>query len=57
MTKPYDTPEDYDRVPDDDDFPEADSFRMTGKSFLDMLPYLTAGDADDFVPEPDGSAH
>ncbi len=49
MATPYSTPEDYDRLPDDDGLPDTSVFRQTHRSYLDMLPYLRAGEPD----EPD----
>ena len=47
MTTPYSSPEDYDRIPEDDEIQEAVVFRQTHRSYLDMLPYLMSGDSDD----------
>lgn len=49
MTTVFSTPEDYDRIPDDDEIPETTVFCQTNQSYLDMLPYLRAGEPD----EPD----
>lgn len=51
MTTPYSTPEDYDRIPEDEVDQEAVVFRQTHRSYLDLLPYLMSGDSDD--PDPD----
>ena len=47
MTTSYTAPEDYDRIPEDDQVQQADAFRQTHRSYLDMLPYLMSGDSDD----------
>ncbi len=51
MTTSYTAPEDYDRIPEDDQIQEAGVFRQTHRSVLDMLPFLMSGDSDD--PDPD----
>jgi hypothetical protein len=51
MTTPHSTPEDCDRIADGDEIQEADLFRQTHRSYLDMLPYLLSGDSDDLNPE------
>ncbi len=53
MTTPYFEPEDYDRIPNDDEVSETVVFRQTHRSYLDMLPYLASGDSDDPDPEFD----
>lgn len=49
MTVPYSRPEDYDRIPDDDEVPDTAVFCQTHRSYLDFLPYFLSGDPD----EPD----
>jgi hypothetical protein len=52
MTVTYTKPEDYDRIPDDDELPEDDTpfyYSQTHRSYLDILPSFLSGDPD----EPD----
>lgn len=49
MPVPYNSPDDYDKI--EDDTPDNDDFRQTGKSYRDMLPYFLSGEADDFPIE------
>lgn len=51
MTVPCAKPEDPGSVPEACGFSQADEFRQTHRSYLDMLPYLMSGDSDDLDPE------
>lgn len=46
MTSPYNTPDEFDEIIDDDE-----GFCQRGKSYHEMLQYLLSGEADDLSIE------